>query len=145
MRVHSCVLRHNRRFSQASVSLLVAWCVCSVVSDSFLTPWTVARQAPPSMGFSRQEFWSRLPCPPPGDLPDPGIGPGSPALQAGSLLSEPSVQFRGSVASDSEPSEKPYKDHRVALLGPSVESHSSPPPSLASPALAGGFFTTGAT
>ena len=39
----------------------------------FLTLWTVAHQAPLSMGFSRQEYWSGLPCPPPGDLPDPGI------------------------------------------------------------------------
>ena len=41
----------------------------------FATPWTVARQAPLSMGFSRQEYWSGLPCPPPGDLPYPGIEP----------------------------------------------------------------------
>ena len=41
----------------------------------FATPWTVARQAPLSMGFSRQEYWSGLPCPPPGELPDPGIQP----------------------------------------------------------------------
>ena len=55
----------------------------------FATPWTVAYQAPPSMGFSRQECWSGLPFPPPGDLPDPGIEPGSPALQADALPSEP--------------------------------------------------------
>ena len=53
------------------------------------TPWTVACQAPLSMGFSRQEYWSGLPCPSPGDLPKPGIKSGSPALQADSLLSEP--------------------------------------------------------
>ena len=47
----------------------------------FATPWTVARQAPLSMGFSRQEYWSGLPCPP-GDLPDPGIEPASPASPA---------------------------------------------------------------
>ena len=47
----------------------------------FATPWTVAHQAPPSMGFSRQEYWSGLPSPSPGDLPDAGIEPGSPALQ----------------------------------------------------------------
>ena len=41
----------------------------------FVTPWTIAHQAPPSMGFSRQEYWSGLPFPSPGDLPDPGIGP----------------------------------------------------------------------
>ena len=55
----------------------------------FATPWTVACQAPLSMGFSRQEYWSGLAFPSPGDLPDPGIGSGSPALQADSLLSEP--------------------------------------------------------
>ena len=55
------------------------------MSDSFVIPWTVACQASLSMGFSRQEHWSGLPCPLPGDLPDPGIEPGSPALQADSL------------------------------------------------------------
>ena len=55
----------------------------------FATPWTVAYQAPPSMGFSRQESWSRLPFPSPGDLPDPGIKPGSPAFQADAFTSEP--------------------------------------------------------
>ena len=55
----------------------------------FVTPWTVAYQASSSMGFSRQEYWSGLPFPPPGDLPDPGIEPGSPALQADALTSEP--------------------------------------------------------
>ena len=49
---------------------------CSVVSDS-VTPWTVAHQAPLSMGFSRQGYWVQLPCPPPGYLPDPGIKPTS--------------------------------------------------------------------
>ena len=48
----------------------------------FVTPWTVACQAPLSMGFSRQEYWSGLPLPSPGELPDPGIEPRSPALQA---------------------------------------------------------------
>ena len=60
-------------------------CVCSVVSDSFVIPRTVARQAPLSMGFSCQEYWSELSFLSPGDLPDPGIELGSPALQAGSL------------------------------------------------------------
>ena len=55
----------------------------------FATPWTVAYQAPPSLGFSRQEYWSGLPFPSPGDLPKPGIKPGCPALQADALLSEP--------------------------------------------------------
>ena len=54
-----------------------------------MTPWTVALQVPLSMGFSRQEYWSEQPFPSPGDLPDPGIKPRSPALQADSLQSEP--------------------------------------------------------
>ena len=61
----------------------------SVVSDFLWPPWTVARQAPLSMGFSRQEYWSGLTFPLPGDLPDPETEPGSPALRADSLLSEP--------------------------------------------------------
>ena len=64
-------------------------CVCACVSDSrvrlFAALWTVACQAPLSMGFSRQEFWSGLPCHPPGDLPVPGIDPVSLALQVDSL------------------------------------------------------------
>ena len=54
----------------------------------FVTLWTVAHQTPLSMGFSRQEYWSGLPFPSPGDLPDPGIKPRSPALQADALTSE---------------------------------------------------------
>ena len=60
----------------------------SVVFDS-ATPWTVAHQAPLSMGCSRKECWRGLPFPSPGDLPHPGIEPASPAWQADSLLSEP--------------------------------------------------------
>ena len=55
----------------------------------FATPWTVAYQAPPSMRFSRQEYWSGLPFPSPEDLPDPEIKPRSPALEADALTSEP--------------------------------------------------------
>ena len=54
----------------------------------FATLWTVAHQAPPSMGFSKQEYWSELPFLSPGDLPDPGIKPRSPALPADALTSE---------------------------------------------------------
>ena len=53
------------------------------------TPWTVAYQALPSMGFSRREYWSGLLFPSPGDLPDPGIEPQYPALEADALPSEP--------------------------------------------------------
>ena len=55
----------------------------------FATLWTVACQAPLSMGFPRKEYWSGLPFPSPGDLPDPGIKPRSPALEADALTSEP--------------------------------------------------------
>ena len=65
------------------------WFSCSVTSDSFVTPWTVARQAPLSMGFPRQEYWSGLPFLSPRDLPDTGVKPRSPVLQADSLPSEP--------------------------------------------------------
>ena len=67
-------------------------CLCVLAAQSCLTlcdTWAVARQAPLCMEFSRQENWSGLPCPPSGDLPYPGIKPGSPALQAYSLPSEP--------------------------------------------------------
>ena len=62
--------------------------VLVMVSNS-VTPWTIAHQAPLSMEFSRQEYWIWLPFPSPGDLPDPGIEPTSPALQADSLPSDP--------------------------------------------------------
>ena len=55
----------------------------------FVTPWTVAYHVPLSMGFPGQEYWSGLPFPSPGDLPDPGIEPRSPVLQMDSLPSEP--------------------------------------------------------
>ena len=61
----------------------------------FATPWTVPYQAPPSMGFSRQKYWSGLPFPSPGDLPNPGVEPGSPALQA-DATSEPVLPQKNS-------------------------------------------------
>ena len=62
---------------------------CSVGSNSFVTPWTITHQAPLSLEFYKQEYWSGLPFPSPGDLSNPGTEPGSPALQADSLRSEP--------------------------------------------------------
>ena len=59
------------------------------MSDSFVTPWTVAHQAPLSMGFPRQEYWSGVPLPSPGDLPDPGLQPESPVLAYGFFTTEP--------------------------------------------------------
>ena len=63
-------------------------CLVAVTSDSFATLLTMAHQAPLSMGFPRQEYWSGLPFPSSGDLPNPGIKPGYPELQADSLLTE---------------------------------------------------------
>ena len=71
----------------------------------FVTPWTVAYQAPPSMGFSREEYWSGLPFPSPGGLPDPGIEPGSPTFQADALTAEP-----------------PGKQPGIKLMPPAVEA-----------------------
>ena len=64
----------------------------------FVTPWTIACQALLSMGFSRQEYWSGLPFPSTGDLLDPGIKPGSLALQVDSLPSEPPGKPRGGLS-----------------------------------------------
>ena len=61
----------------------------SVLVAHFATPWTAARQAPLSVGFFRENYWNRLPHPPPGPLLNPGIKPRFPALQADSLPSEP--------------------------------------------------------
>ena len=76
----------------------------SVVSDS-ATPWTIAHRAPLSMGFSRHEYRSGLPFPYPGDLPNPGINPGSPALQGDALLPEllgrPMLDFLGGLIYES--------------------------------------------
>ena len=66
----------------------------------FMTPWTVAYQSPPSMGFSRQEYCSGFPFPSPGDLPNPGIKPRSPALQADALPSD-AFLYQGNPRADS--------------------------------------------
>ena len=67
-------------------------CFCCLVAESYLTlptVWTAAHQAPLPMGFPRQEYWSGLPFPSPGDLPDPGIEPMSPALAGRFFTAEP--------------------------------------------------------
>ena len=79
----------------AMIQIRIGMRVCydaSVMCDS-ATPWTVAHQSPPSMGFSRQDYWSGLPFPSPGDPPDPGIEPRSPALQADALQKLFASQF----------------------------------------------------
>ena len=69
------------------------------MSDTFAALWTVARKAPLSMGFPRQEHWSGLPDPSPGDLPNPGFESKSPALQIDSFPSEPPVQMKNRYCS----------------------------------------------
>ena len=65
----------------------------------FVTPWTIAHQASLFMGFSRQEYWSGLPCPPPVDLPDPGIEPGSLMSPATALWSNFNPEFTAEIKS----------------------------------------------
>ena len=86
----------NNRIVNKNIRIEIDMCTlcCAVLSRVQLsaTPWTVAHQAPLSMGFPRQEYWSGLPFPPPGNLPKPGIKlvfPVSPMLQAYSLATEP--------------------------------------------------------
>ena len=68
---------------------LLKWSEVAQSCPTLCDPWTVAHQALLSMGFSRQKYWSELPFPSPGDLPNPGIEPRSPALEADTLTSEP--------------------------------------------------------
>ena len=91
-------------------SQVVLMCMLSLFSrvGLFVTPWTVADQAPLSVGFSRQEYWSWLSCPPPGDLPNPGIEPRSPALQTDSWPSEP----------PGKPRKHPYSKCLLLALSP---------------------------
>ena len=91
----------GREFREKSRPLEKHGVVRSDVSSS-ATPWTVTSQAPLSVGFSRQEYGSALPCPSPGDLPNPGIEPGAPELQADSLPSQlPGKLYRGMKSSKS--------------------------------------------
>ena len=91
---------HGRCLTPVRVRVRVRVCVC--VCDFshvrlFATPWTITHQAPLFMGFSRQEYWIELPCPPPGDLPDPGIEPmslASPALAGGFFTTSANWEVR---------------------------------------------------
>ena len=87
----------------------------------FATPWTIAHQAPPSMGFSRQEYWSGLPFPSPEDLPNPGIEPRSPALRADALTSEPPLPAPWKSYDQSRQLIKKQR-HYLANKGPSSQS-----------------------
>ena len=74
--------QNNENYTSVNFAVCIFFLKVKLLSRVrlFATPWTVAYQVPPSMGFSRQEYWSGLPFPSPGNLPDPGIEPGSPAL-----------------------------------------------------------------
>ena len=82
-------LHGSRRKCHSLLNFCAPVLSCSVVSDSFAASWTVARQAPLSMEFSRQEYWSELLFPTPGDLPDSGIELVSPALGGGFFTTAP--------------------------------------------------------
>ena len=98
----------------------------SAVSDS-ATRWTAAHQAPPSLGFSRQEHCSGLPSPSPGDLPDPGIEPKSPALQADALPAEP-AGTPSTTKGEGRQTKPPLGPDPWAP--PSPQTRNSSPPSL---------------
>ena len=99
--IYMCVYTHTHTHAYAyiqNVNTYVYTCiVCThlllfshaIVSDSFVTPWTVVHLAPLSMGFPSQEYWSGLPFPPPGDIHNPGIKPMSSALADGFFTTEP--------------------------------------------------------
>ena len=86
-----CYLTISSSAALSPIAFCLKWNEVKSLScvQLFATPWTVAYQASPSMGFSRQEYWSGLPFPSPGDLPDPGIEPRSPASWADAVTSEP--------------------------------------------------------
>ena len=124
------------------------WCkhshhVCALSHFSrillFATPWTVAPQAPLSMGFSRQEYWSGLPCPPPGDLPNPGIEPTSPALKADSLPSghwgSPNTPTTAKVKSPTAPQNFSRFNNQLLSAGTGGPQHTTPKSCVRSGAL----------
>ena len=94
--------REKSSFKGSPVTASVHACVLSRFScvQLFVTPWTVALQVPLSMGFFRQEYWSGLPCPPLGNLPNPGIVPTSPVAPALQAVSLPLSHWGSLTASD---------------------------------------------
>ena len=96
----------------------------SVMSVYFATPWTVACQASLSLGFSRQEYWSGLPCPPPGDLPNAGIKPTSPALAGGFFTTSAPLEAHLLIHVSINPSSHSSISHHVAFE-PRAESEMS--------------------
>ena len=94
--MNSYLASYRHRWLNIEISIEMSVCTeCALLSRVrlFVTPWTVACQAPLSIQFSRQEYWSRLPFPPPGDLPDPGIELMSPALADRFFTPEPPGKY----------------------------------------------------
>ena len=97
-----------------------------VTSDSFVTLWaTAAHEAPLSMGFSRQEYWSGLPCPSPGDLPDPGIEPASPALAGGFFTTSTTWEAHASTYSQEKWNESRSLQRELCMNSHSSATNSS--------------------
>ena len=92
--IFPCGALQNQNYKNVMLAVVVQSLSCVSL---FVTPWAVACQAPLSMGFPKQENWSRLPFSSPGDLPKPGIEPTTPALAGGFLTTEPPGCWRGSV------------------------------------------------
>ena len=111
---------------QVPVYLCMSTCVCHSVITNSATPWTVAHQGPLSVGFPRQEYWCGLPFPSPGDLPNPGIEPVSPAWEGGFFTAElPEKSLKcdcGSFHCSGHRNQKPvcdkpqksFHEHRIA-------------------------------
>ena len=120
---------HNTESGKIITTLLINYEQTNVKSLScvrlFAAPWTVAYQAPPSVEFSRQKYWSGLPFPSPGDFPNPGIEPRSPALQADALPTEP-----------------PGKPKNTWAAYPFSRGSSQPKNQTEDSCIAGGFFTS---
>ena len=110
-------LPHN--IKQISLCYTVKECVHHLVMSDSATQWAGALQASLPMGFSRQGYWSGLPCPPPGDLPDPGTEPGFLSLQADSLPFEPrtfKVLYRKVLNYLKVPKMRKLKNHWIRVL-----------------------------
>ena len=94
-------------------------CCCCLLAKSCLTlwtPWTIACQAPLSMGFPRQEYWSRLPYPSPGDLPNPGIKPMHPALACGFFMTKPPGKSHKSFTNLQSSAGKAKQDRNTIII-----------------------------
>ena len=113
--------------SLISDSSAVCMLSCFNWVQHFVTTWTVACQAPLFMGFSRQEYWSGLPFPPPGDFPNPGIKPESPPLQADSLPAEPPGEPKFSEIT-TEDSTSPVSSQTHSSLLMSLPQSDAPTP-----------------